>query len=162
MDPCTAQSSCMLVEYYYYMTEITISYHKSYSLHLHDWKKAQKSLIFNSKYNSKLASSQSFVISRTMAVPCLPYPILQFTMAFTRSPHIPGGWSPWRLTVGRAEYRWNDTDRGKTKYRRKTCPSATLSITEPTRTDLKTNPGLRGKIPATNPPKPWHGFEKEN
>ena len=44
----------------------------------------------------------------------------------------------------------------------KTCPSATLSITDPTRPDLKTNPGLRGKIPATNPSEPWRGFEKEN
>jgi hypothetical protein len=44
------------------------------------------------------------------------------------------------------EHRWNETDRGKPTTRRKTCPSATLSTTNPTWTD----PGLRGERPATN------------
>jgi hypothetical protein len=44
------------------------------------------------------------------------------------------------------EPRWNDTDRGKPKNLEKICPSATLSTTNPTRTD----PGLRGERPATN------------
>jgi hypothetical protein len=34
--------------------------------------------------------------------------------------------------------------------RRKTCPSATLSTTNPTLTDPGSNPGLRGERPATN------------
>jgi hypothetical protein len=34
--------------------------------------------------------------------------------------------------------------------RRKTCPSATLSIKNPTWTDPESNPGLRGERPATN------------
>jgi hypothetical protein len=34
--------------------------------------------------------------------------------------------------------------------RRKTCPSATLSTTNPTWIDPGANPGLRGKRPATN------------
>jgi hypothetical protein len=34
--------------------------------------------------------------------------------------------------------------------RRKTCPSATLSTTNPTRIDPGANPGLRGERPATN------------
>jgi hypothetical protein len=34
--------------------------------------------------------------------------------------------------------------------REKTCPSATLSTTNPTWTDLRSNPGLRGEKPATN------------
>jgi hypothetical protein len=34
--------------------------------------------------------------------------------------------------------------------RRKTCPSAILSTTNPTWTDLGSNPGLRGERPATN------------
>jgi hypothetical protein len=34
--------------------------------------------------------------------------------------------------------------------RRKTCPSATLSTTNPIWTDPGSNPGLRGKRPATN------------
>jgi hypothetical protein len=44
------------------------------------------------------------------------------------------------------EQRWNDTDRGK----RKDLSSATLSTTNPTWTDLRANPGLRAKKPATN------------
>jgi hypothetical protein len=34
--------------------------------------------------------------------------------------------------------------------RGETCPSATLSTTNPTRTDAGPNPGLRGERPATN------------
>jgi hypothetical protein len=34
--------------------------------------------------------------------------------------------------------------------RGKTCPSVTLSTTNPTRTDSGSNPGLRGERPATN------------
>jgi hypothetical protein len=34
--------------------------------------------------------------------------------------------------------------------RGKTCPSATSTITNPTRTDPGSNPGLRGERPATN------------
>jgi hypothetical protein len=41
---------------------------------------------------------------------------------------------------------WNYTDRGKPKNSEKTCPSATLSTTNPTWTDL----GLCGERPATN------------
>ena len=140
MNPCTAQSSCVLVEYYY-MTEFIISYHKSYSVHLHDRKKHKNSLTFNSKYNSKFASLQSFVISRSMAVPCLPYPILQSTTAFTKGSQMTGGGRRGdKLSV-----RWSIDGMiltgEKTKYWRKTCPIATLSITKLTRTDLKTNPG---------------------
>jgi hypothetical protein len=39
------------------------------------------------------------------------------------------------------------------KLKRKTCPSATLSTTNPTCTDLS----LCGEWPATNP-EPWHGL----
>jgi hypothetical protein len=46
--------------------------------------------------------------------------------------------------------RWNDTDMGNQRTRRKTCPSATLSTTKPTRIDPGANPGLRGDRPATN------------
>jgi hypothetical protein len=35
------------------------------------------------------------------------------------------------------------------RTRRKTCPSVTLSITNPTRTDPGPKPGLRGEGPAT-------------
>jgi hypothetical protein len=36
------------------------------------------------------------------------------------------------------------------RTRRKTCPSDTLSTTNPTRIDPGANPGLRGERPATN------------
>jgi hypothetical protein len=36
------------------------------------------------------------------------------------------------------------------RTRRKTCPSVTLSTTNPTWTDPGSNPGLRGERPATN------------
>jgi hypothetical protein len=49
------------------------------------------------------------------------------------------------------ERRWNDTLTGENRRtRRKTCPSATLSSTNPTWIDPGTNPGLRGERSATN------------
>jgi hypothetical protein len=39
---------------------------------------------------------------------------------------------------------------GKLQYSEKTCPSATLSTTNPTWSDLGSNPGRRGGKPATN------------
>jgi hypothetical protein len=48
------------------------------------------------------------------------------------------------------ERRWNDIDGENRKTRRKTCPSATLSTTNPTWIDPGANPGLRGERPATN------------
>jgi hypothetical protein len=49
------------------------------------------------------------------------------------------------------EHRWNEIDRGKPKYYgEKTCPSATLSTTNPTWTDPASNPGLHGERPETN------------
>jgi hypothetical protein len=47
--------------------------------------------------------------------------------------------------------RWrNDMTGENRRTRRNTCPSATLSTTNPTWIDLGTNPGLRGERPATN------------
>jgi hypothetical protein len=49
------------------------------------------------------------------------------------------------------ERRWNDILTGENRRtRRKTCPSATLSTTNPTWNDPGANPNLRGKSPATN------------
>jgi hypothetical protein len=48
------------------------------------------------------------------------------------------------------EYRWDETDRENQSIRGRTCPSATLSTTNPTLTDPGSNPGLRGERPATN------------
>jgi hypothetical protein len=44
---------------------------------------------------------------------------------------------------------WNENWQGKPKYSAKTCPSATLSTTNPTRLDPGLNPGRRGGKPAT-------------
>jgi hypothetical protein len=49
-------------------------------------------------------------------------------------------WSNW----------WNEYWQGKLKYSEKSCPSATLSTTNPTCPDLGSNPGHRGWKPATN------------
>jgi hypothetical protein len=48
------------------------------------------------------------------------------------------------------EARWNNTDRGNRRTRRKTCHSATWSSTNPTWTNPGANPGLCGEKPATN------------
>jgi hypothetical protein len=45
---------------------------------------------------------------------------------------------------------WNEDWQRKPKYSEKTCPSATLSITNPTWLDPGLNPGRRGGKPATN------------
>jgi hypothetical protein len=49
----------------------------------------------------------------------------------------------WKTTV---EWYWQ----GNRRTRRKTCPSATMSTTNPTRTDPAAIPGLRGERSATN------------
>jgi hypothetical protein len=48
------------------------------------------------------------------------------------------------------EHWWNDTDRGKQRNRRKTCPSAAIPTIKLTWTCSGSNSGLRGKMPATN------------
>jgi hypothetical protein len=48
-------------------------------------------------------------------------------------------WSSW----------WNEDWQGKPTYSQKTCPSVTLSTTNPTWPDLGSNPGRRGGKPAT-------------
>jgi hypothetical protein len=45
---------------------------------------------------------------------------------------------------------WNEDWQRKPKYSEKTCPSATLSTTNPTWPDPSLNPGRRGGKPATN------------
>jgi hypothetical protein len=56
----------------------------------------------------------------------------------------PGWLWGWRII------RWNEDWKGKPKYSEKTCPSATLSTTNPTWPDPGSNPGRRGGKPATN------------
>jgi len=51
----------------------------------------------------------------------------------------------------RTEQWWNDTDRGKPEVLgEKPVPSATLHTTNLARTDLGSNPGLRGQTPSTS------------
>jgi hypothetical protein len=56
----------------------------------------------------------------------------------------PGWLWGWRII------RWNEDWQGKPKYSEKTCPIATLSVTNPTWPDSGSNPGRRGGKPATN------------
>jgi hypothetical protein len=49
-------------------------------------------------------------------------------------------WSNW----------WNEDWQGKPKYSEKTCPSATMSTTNPTWPNPGSNPGLRDGKPASN------------
>jgi hypothetical protein len=46
--------------------------------------------------------------------------------------------------------RWNENWQGKPKYSEKTCPSSTLSTTNPTLPDLGSIPDRSGGKPATN------------
>jgi hypothetical protein len=48
------------------------------------------------------------------------------------------------------EHQWNEIDRENRQLGEKTCPSATLSTTNPTWTDPGSNPGFRSERPATN------------
>jgi hypothetical protein len=56
----------------------------------------------------------------------------------------PGWLWGWRI------FRWNEDWQGKPKHSEKTCPSATLSTTNPTWPDPGLNSGLRGGKPETN------------
>lgn len=47
------------------------------------------------------------------------------------------------------DHWWNDAGRRNMRYSRKTCPVATLYSTNPTRTPVLSNPGLRREDPAT-------------
>jgi hypothetical protein len=53
---------------------------------------------------------------------------------------------------------WNDTGMQNRRTRGKTCPSATVSNTNPTWTEPGANRGLRAQGPATN--RPNHGSDK--
>jgi hypothetical protein len=59
------------------------------------------------------------------------------------APAPSGRWWVWSS-------RWNENWQEKPKYSDKTCPSATLSTTNPTWTDLGSNPGRRSGKPAAN------------
>jgi hypothetical protein len=66
--------------------------------------------------------------------------------AVTVWPIVPAPDDRWWLWSN----RWNTNWQGKPKYFEKTCPSATLSTTNPTCPDAGSNPGRRCRKPATN------------
>jgi hypothetical protein len=62
----------------------------------------------------------------------------------TNWPIVPASDDKWVCSIW-----WNENWQGKPKYSEKTCPSATLSTTNPTRPDLGSNAGRRGGKPVT-------------
>jgi hypothetical protein len=80
---------------------------------------------------------------------------LSLWTAATNGPivHLPGvtyeNTEPWR----------NDTTGENQRAWRKTCPSASLSTTNPTWTDLGANRGLCSERPAPNCFEPWNGLQ---
>jgi hypothetical protein len=72
----------------------------------------------------------------------LRHQVLWPLLAYCTAPNGRWGWlwSNW----------WNEDWQGKLKYSEKTCPSVTLSTTDPTWPDPCANPGRRGGKPATN------------
>jgi hypothetical protein len=72
----------------------------------------------------------------------LRHQVLRPLLAYCTAPNDKWGWlwSNW----------WNEDWQGKPKYSEKTCPSATLSTTDPTWPDPCANTGRRGGKPATN------------
>jgi hypothetical protein len=60
-------------------------------------------------------------------------------------PIVPASWWLWGWRIW-----WNKDWQRKQKYSEKTCPSATLSTTNPTWLDPGDNPGRRGGKPANN------------
>jgi hypothetical protein len=64
----------------------------------------------------------------------------------TNWPTVPAPDDRWWMWCS----RWNENWQGGPKYSEKTGPSATLSITNPTWSDLGSNPGRRRGKPATN------------
>jgi hypothetical protein len=72
----------------------------------------------------------------------LRHQVLRPLLAYCTAPDDRWGWlwSNW----------WNEDWQGKTKYSKKTCPSAILSTTNPTWPDPCANTGRRGGKPATN------------
>jgi hypothetical protein len=64
----------------------------------------------------------------------------------TNWPIVPALDDRWWVWIS----RWNENWQGKPKCSEKTCPSATLSTTNPTWPELGSDPGCRGGNPATN------------
>jgi hypothetical protein len=66
------------------------------------------------------------------------------TTSLFYQPQMMDGWS-WLWSNW-----WNEDWQGKRRYSEKTCPSTTLSTTNPTWPDPGSNPGRRGAKPLTN------------
>jgi hypothetical protein len=62
-----------------------------------------------------------------------------------------------QVTYEHQEPWWNNTDGKTEELKRQTCPSATMSITNCTWTDLGVNPGLHSERPVTDHLSHVHG-----
>jgi hypothetical protein len=71
---------------------------------------------------------------------------VHFVTSAANWPIVPTPDDIWWIWSSRRNENWQR----KPKYSKKTCPSATLSTTNPTCPDLGSNPGRRGGKPATN------------
>jgi hypothetical protein len=97
------------------------------------------------RYNSKYFPGHPFLI--LFSVSWGGVKLSPLSMSATNWPIVPlpddRRWWMWSS-------RWNENWQGTPKYSEKTCPSASLSTTNPTWTNLGSNPGRRGGKPATN------------
>jgi hypothetical protein len=91
---------------------------------------------------AKTVYTLSFLLVRIVGggVQTGPTRHVRHLLAYCSCPGWLWGWRIW----------WNEDWQGKLKYSEKTCPSATLSITNPTWPDPGSNPGRRVGKPATN------------
>jgi hypothetical protein len=85
-------------------------------------------------------SGRSFFLIRIVGGGVQTGSTRQVLLAYCTWPGLLWGWKIW----------WNEDCKGKPNYSEKTCPSATLSTTIPTWTEMGANPGRCGGKPATN------------
>jgi hypothetical protein len=103
------------------------------------------------KVKTKLAISMSYKFNAMKSVKRLFFPEGGVGLAPKHGCLLTLAYYAFHRLYEFGERRWNDilTEVNR-RTRSKTCPSATLSTTNPTRIDLGANPGLRCERPATN------------
>jgi hypothetical protein len=87
-----------------------------------------------------------FLVSFSFLVPWGGVRLSPLGTSATNWPIVPAPDDSWWVWSS----RWNENWEGKPKYSEKTCPSVTLSTTNPTWPNLGSKPGRRGGKPATN------------
>lgn len=97
------------------------------------------------------------VVKRRRLLLCPMLPDCRKSICFSKdcqaSSVCPSGNSYMWMKMSKEHWR-KDTGRKRPKSFEKTRPSATLSATNLTKSDLWSNPGLRGESPVSNCPKP--------